>query len=93
LVHTFRLFGTTLYVGSTHPIRYCLALFWRDWCQSLSLEEVDARSLGAQVRLEANEDEWSSWAEVENFRVPLDESQLRGVASKVELSYLVHHVF
>jgi hypothetical protein len=74
-------------------MRYYLALFWRDWCQSLSLEEVNACSLGAQVRLEANKDEWSSWAEVENFRVPLDEGQLRALLPTVGLSHLIHHVF
>ena len=59
----------------------------------MSLEEVDARSLGAQVRLEANEDEWSSWAEVENFRVPLDECQLRALFLKADVSHLIHYVF
>jgi hypothetical protein len=42
-----------------------------DGSKSLSSEEVDAGALVAQVGLEAEEDDGSGWAEMEDFGIPL----------------------
>jgi hypothetical protein len=41
-------------VGSSHALRNSLALLWRNWCQPLRFEKLDACALVAKVRLEAN---------------------------------------
>ena len=58
-------------IGSTHLSCNVLTLLLRYWGQALGLEEVDTRAFGSEVRFEANEHEWCSGAEMEDFRVPL----------------------
>lgn len=70
-INTFHFFAAALHVSCTHLLSYCLALFGCDGSKSLGFEEIDACSLGAEIRLQANEDEWCVWTEMEDFRVPL----------------------
>lgn len=56
LVDTAHLFATALHVERAHFLRDLLALLFCDGCEALRLEQVDAGSLRAEVRLEAYED-------------------------------------
>ena len=58
-------------IGSTHLSCDILTLLLRYWGQTLGFEEVDAHALGSEVGLEADEHEWRSGAEMEDFGVPL----------------------
>lgn len=58
-------------VGGTHPICDGLALFWRDGCETLCLEQVDAGSLGAEIGFQAHQDEWGGGTEMKDFWIPL----------------------
>ena len=57
----------------------------------MSFEELDAGSFASKVGLETAEDDWSCWAEVKDFWIPLD-----GVRSHIgeftTETYLVEHV-
>lgn len=72
LIHTRRLFSTALDIYGAHTVRDSLALLWSYGCETLGLEEVDACSLCAEVRFEANKDKRCGGTEMEDFRVPLD---------------------
>jgi hypothetical protein len=71
LVDTSHLFTTAFHVEGAHLLGNSLTLMVCDGSKSLSSEEVDAGALVAQVGLEAEEDDGSGWAEMEDFGIPL----------------------
>ena len=75
LVDSSVLLAATLHISRSHLPSYVHALLLGDWRQSLGLEEVDTGALVSEIRLEATEDEWGVWAEMQDLGVPLDESQ------------------
>jgi hypothetical protein len=79
LVDTSHLFTTAFHVEGAHLLGNSLTLMVCDGSKSLSSEEVDAGALVAQVGLEAEEDDGSGWAEMEDFGIPLGRCQFNVV--------------
>jgi hypothetical protein len=48
-----------------------VTLLWGDGGEALGFEEIDARSLAAEVGFQANEDERGDGTEMEDFWIPL----------------------
>ncbi len=65
------LLAAALHVRGAHAPRDGSPLLGRHGRQPLRLEQVDARALRAQVRLEADKDDGRRGAEVQHFGVPL----------------------
>ena len=76
LINAIIFFAAALHVLGLHMLRDRQPLLRGDWLQALGLQEVNAGALGAEVRLEANEEDGAVWAEVRNLRVPLYKIQL-----------------
>lgn len=93
LVNARHLFATAFNVHGAHLFRDILALLWCYWRQTLGLEKIDTCALGAEVRLEADENERSGWAEVENLRVPLStfisilDKQIGGLTHTLSITF------
>lgn len=71
LVYAAHLLAAALHISRTHLLCDGQALFLGNWGEALGLEEINASAFGAEVRLEANENEWGVRAEMENFGIPL----------------------
>ena len=72
-MHATHLFTGTLNVRCPHLPRNALSMLLRDWGQTLSLEEVNAGAFRAEIGFQADQDERSGGAEVQDFGVPLKE--------------------
>lgn len=84
-VHTRHFLAAALHVEGVHLLGDGLTLGGSNRCQALSLEQVDAGALVAEIGLEAAQDDRCAWAEMEDFRVPLGRSnRLAEVAVKRE---------
>src|SRR5690242_7266909 len=60
----FLSFGHSLLVGN--------------WCQSLLSQSFDSFAIVSKIQLCSNEDDWSVWAMVAYFRVPLGRNVFEG---------------
>ena len=68
---TSHLFAAALHVHGTHFLCDLLALGGGDGSETLCFKQVDAGALVAEIRFEADENDWRCWAEMEDFWVPL----------------------
>jgi hypothetical protein len=71
-----------------HP----LALLWGYGGEPLCLEEFNACSLGAEVGLQAHQDDRGGWAEMKDLGIPLFNLLDCQGKNKKERAYLVHHI-
>jgi hypothetical protein len=71
LVYPPPLLAAALDICGAHSLGHRLALFRRHRRQALSFQELNAGSLGPQIRLQPNQDDGSGGTEMEHFRVPL----------------------
>lgn len=71
LLDALHLLAAALHVLRAHLLGNGEALLRSHGRETLRLEHVDTRLLVAQVRLEADEDQWGVRAEMQNFGVPL----------------------
>lgn len=94
VVNPAHFFTAALHIAGTHLSRNGHSLLLSDRGQSLGFEEVDTGSFCSKIRLEADEDERSIWAEMENFGVPLEPYvSTRSSTHQERSSYLVHNIF
>lgn len=70
-VHTTHFLTAALHVFRSHALSDRPALLRRHRGQTLSFEEFDTGTLGAEIRLEADKDKGSGGAEMEHLGVPL----------------------
>ena len=80
-MHALHLLARAFHIDCAHLPCHIPPLFLRDWCQTLSLEEIDAGAFVAEIGFQADEDEGRGGAEVEYLGIPLQTGQ-RGFHAK-----------
>jgi hypothetical protein len=49
LVNSSHLLAATLDICSSHPMSYCLPLFWSDWSEALRFQKLNAGTFRAKI--------------------------------------------
>lgn len=88
VVDAVHLLAAALHILCAHLPRHRHALLLRDGREPLRFEKVDACSLGAEVGLQANEDERRVWAKVQDLGVPLAMVSYDGSQCRVDVHTL-----